>query len=113
MGVVAERPASGLCPGGGAHGVGENEAPMMRNQLAHSPYWRSTLRLSAVLLGLWLLVTLGVCLLGPGLAFSFFGWPFGFWATAQGALLVFCAIVWVYALAMDRLDAEHGRLPGD
>jgi len=26
---------------------------------------------------------------------------------------VFCAIVWVYALAMDRLDAEHGRPAGD
>ncbi len=79
----------------------------------HSAYWRSTLRLSAGLLGLWLLVTLGVCLLGPGLAFDFFGWPFGVWATAQGALLVFCAIVWAYALAMDRLDEEHGRAGGD
>ncbi len=46
-------------------------------------------------------------------AFDFFGWPFGVWAAAQGALLVFCAIVWVYALAMDRLDAEHGRPAGD
>ncbi len=75
----------------------------------HSAYWRSTLRLSVLLLVLWLLVTLGVCLFGPRLAFSFFGWPFGFWATAQGALVVFCAIVWFYAWAMDRLDALHGR----
>lgn len=67
-------------------------------------YWRSTLRLSAALLLLWLLVTLGVCLVGPQLAFEFFGWPFGVWAAAQGALLVYCAIVWVYALAMDRLE---------
>lgn len=79
----------------------------------HSAYWRSTLRLSAGLLGVWLLVTLGVCLLGPGMGFNFFGWPFGVWATSQGALLVFCAIVWVYALAMDRLDEEHGRPGGD
>lgn len=80
---------------------------------AHSAYWRSTLRLSARLLAVWLLVTLTVCLFGPSLRFSFFGWPFGFWATAQGALLVFCAIVWVYALAMDRLDAAHGLPSGD
>ncbi len=79
----------------------------------HSAYWRSTLRLSAGLLGVWLFVTLAVCLFGPSLRFNFFGWPFGFWATAQGALLVFCAIVWVYALAMDRLDEEHGRPAGD
>ncbi len=80
---------------------------------AHGVYWRSTLRLSVALLGLWLLVTLGVCLIGPALSFSVFGWPFGFWLSAQGALLVFCAIVWVYALAMDRLDEEHGRPAGD
>ena len=79
---------------------------------AHSTYWRRTLQLSAALLGVWLLVTLVVCLFGPGLTFRFFGWPFGFWATAQGALLVFCAIVGVYARAMDRLDAEHGRPAG-
>jgi putative solute:sodium symporter small subunit len=79
----------------------------------HSAYWRSTLRLSAGLLGVWLLVTLAVCLFGPSLTFGFFGWPFGFWATAQGALLVFCAIVWVYAFAMDRLDEAHGRPAGD
>lgn len=79
----------------------------------HSAHWRSTLRLSAGLLGLWLMVTLGVCLYGPSLGFNFFGWPFGVWATAQGALLVFCAIVWVYALAMDRLDEQHGRPAGD
>ena len=76
-------------------------------------YWRSTQRISAVLLGVWLLVTLGVCLFGPSLAFDFFGWPFGVWAAAQGALLVFCAIVWVYALAMDRLDRQYGQQPGD
>lgn len=79
----------------------------------NTAYWRSTLRLSASLLGLWLLVTLGVCLYGPSLGFDFFGWPFGVWATAQGALLVFCAIVWAYALAMDRLDAAHGWQAGD
>jgi len=80
---------------------------------AHSVYWRSTLRVSAALLALWLLVTLVVCLLGPRLAMVVFGWPLGFWAAAQGALLVFCAIVWVYALVMDRLDAAHGRPAGD
>ena len=86
---------------------------MSTSHSADLAYWRSTLRLSALLLGLWLLVTLGVCLYGPALMFGFFGWPFGFWATAQAALLVFCGIVWVYAWAMDRLDVVHGRPGGD
>ena len=44
---------------------------------------------------------------GQSLVFSFLGWPFGFWVTSQGALIVFCLIVWFYAFAMDRLDHEH------
>jgi putative solute:sodium symporter small subunit len=80
----------------------------MSKPIASRTYWRSTQRISAILLGLWLLVTLGVCLVGPSLVFNFVGWPFGVWAAAQGALLVFCAIVWAYALAMDRLDRQHG-----
>ena len=85
----------------------------MSKPAARSSYWRSTQRISAMLLSVWLLVTLGVCLFGPSLAFDFFGWPFGVWAAAQGALLVFCAIVWVYALLMDRLEAAHGHQVGD
>ena len=73
-------------------------------------YWRQTLRLSRLLLGLWFLLTLAVCLFGRRLHFNFFGWPFGFWVSAQGALIVYCLIVWYYAWAMNRLDqaeAEH------
>ena len=80
---------------------------------AHSPYWRHTLRLSARLLALWLVVTLGVGLFGRSLDFSFFGWPFGFWATSQGALGVYCLIVWYYAWAMNRIDRAHGDSSDD
>jgi putative solute:sodium symporter small subunit len=79
----------------------------------HSPYWRKTLRLSAGLLAVWLVLTVVVGLLGRSMMFRVLGWPFGFWLTAQVSLIVFCAIVWIYALAMDRLDQEHGRQVGD
>ena len=72
-----------------------------------NPYWRKTLRLSAWLLAAWFVLTVGVGLFGQSLVFSFLGWPFGFWVTSQGALIVFCLIVWFYAFAMDRLDHEH------
>ena len=78
------------------------------DKLATSPYWRQTLRLSRELLGIWLVLTVGVCLFGRSLDFDFFGWPFGFWATSQGALIVFCLIVWYYAWAMNRLDEQLG-----
>ena len=77
------------------------------------PYWRQTLRLSAALLLLWLAVTVGAGWFGRTMDFDFFGWPFGFWATAQGALGVFCAIVWFYAWAMNRLDRRLGGFEGD
>ena len=89
--------------------------PQQEMELAESRrrYWRSNLRMTGALLALWFAVTFGGTYYARELSFNFLGWPFGFWATAQGALLVFCAIVWVYALAMDRLDEEHGRPAGD
>ena len=78
-----------------------------------SPYWRKTLRLSGAVLAAWLLVTLGIGLFGRDMDFRLFGWPFGFWVTAQLALVVYCVLVWFYALAMDRLDQEHGDHSGD
>ncbi len=72
-------------------------------------YWRKTQRLSALLLLAWLLVTVGVGLYGRSLDVRLFGWHLGFWLTAQVSLLVFCVIVWVYALAMDRVDQAYGR----
>ena len=80
---------------------------------APTDYWPRTLRLSAALLGVWLLLTLGVGLFGPAMAFNFFGWPFGFWATAQGALGVYCLIVWYYAWAMNRFDKAQGDISDD
>ena len=73
-----------------------------------SPYWRKTLRLSGAVLAVWLLVTLGIGWFGRDLNFRLFGWPFGFWVTAQLSLMVYCVLIWFYALAMDRLDQAHG-----
>ena len=86
---------------------------MSPSTASHTSYWRATLRLSAALLALWFVITLLLSLFGKRLDFSFFGWPFGFWATSQGALLVYCLIVWYYAWAMNRLDRQHGDDPGD
>ncbi|HEX6703394.1 MAG TPA: DUF4212 domain-containing protein [Albitalea sp.] len=74
----------------------------------HGLYWRRNLRLTAILLMVWFAVTFGVGFFARELSFSFFGWPFSFWVAAQGALVVYVAITWYYARAMDRLDREHG-----
>jgi len=41
------------------------------------------------------------------LDFRFFGWPFSFWAAAQGGVLVYGVIAAFYAGFMDRQD-RHG-----
>ncbi len=71
-------------------------------------YWQKNLRLTAMLLAIWFFVTYGVIYFARDLSFNFFGWPFSFWVGAQGALVVYVAIIWFYARTMNRLDQEHG-----
>lgn len=71
-------------------------------------YWRRTLRLTAVLLAVWFVATFVVSWYARELSFNFFGWPFSFYMGAQGSLIVYLLIVWVYARSMNALDRRHG-----
>lgn len=74
----------------------------------HHRYWSKNVRISAILLAIWFVVTYVVGYWARDLNFNFFGWPFSFWVAAQGALIVYCLIIWFYARYMNRLDIEHG-----
>lgn len=74
----------------------------------HRQYWQKNLRITAVLLAIWFVVTFVVGFFARDLNFRFFGWPFSFWMAAQGALVVYCLIIWYYASYMGRLDEEFG-----
>jgi putative solute:sodium symporter small subunit len=74
----------------------------------HHQYWRANLRITAVLLVIWFLVTFGIGYFARDLNFTFFGWPFSFWVAAQGALVVYVAIIWFYARHMNKLDEQFG-----
>lgn len=69
-------------------------------------YRRYVLRLTLALLLVWAVVTFGVAYFARELSFDFFGWPFSFWVGAQGALIVYCLIVWLYARWMNQRDAQ-------
>ncbi len=71
-------------------------------------YWRKNLRVTAALMVIGFGVTFVVAFFARELNFNFFGWPFSFWMAAQGALLVYVALVWFYARYMNRLDREYG-----
>ncbi|WP_298829167.1 DUF4212 domain-containing protein [uncultured Piscinibacter sp.] len=74
----------------------------------HHQYWRANLRITAVLLAIWFFVTFVIGYFARDLNFTFFGWPFSFWVAAQGALIVYVAIIWYYARHMNRLDQQFG-----
>lgn len=74
----------------------------------HREYWRKNLRITSILLAVWFVVTFVIGYYARDLDFRFFGWPFSFWVGAQGALIVYVAIIWFYARYMNRLDQEFG-----
>ena len=74
----------------------------------HRLYWQTNLRITAVLMAIWFVVTFVVGFFARDLNFTFFGWPFSFWVASQGALIVYCLIIWYYAHTMNKLDIEHG-----
>ena len=71
-------------------------------------YWRASRDLTLRLLAIWFLVTFGVAFFARELAFPFFGWPFSFWMCAQGAVILYCALIAYYSWRMNRIDAEFG-----
>jgi len=74
----------------------------------HHQYWRTNLRITAILLFIWFFVTFVIGYFARDLNFTFFGWPFSFWVAGQGALIVYVLIIGFYARYMNRLDQEHG-----
>ena len=77
-------------------------------------YWGQVVRLTAVLLGAWFVISF----VGPWFARDLEGlglgaFPLNFWMAAQGALIAYVAIIAIYAWAMDRLDARYGRASRD
>ncbi|QBR92622.1 DUF4212 domain-containing protein [Nocardioides euryhalodurans] len=77
---------------------------------ARQDYWRRNLRLMAVLLTIWALVSFGagIIFVEPLNNFSIMGFPLGFWFAQQGSIITFVALIAVYVWRMDKLDAEYG-----
>ncbi len=72
--------------------------------------WRSNLRLMAVLLTIWALVSFGagIVFVEPLNEIVIAGFPLGFWFSQQGSIITFVVLIAVYVWRMDKLDAEYG-----
>ncbi|HEU4853085.1 MAG TPA: sodium/substrate symporter small subunit [Telluria sp.] len=77
---------------------------------ARRRHWHRTRRMTGVMLALWLLATLVPLFYARELAqLTLFGWPLSFYLAAQGASLVYLAIVGTYYWRMGRIDARFRR----
>jgi putative solute:sodium symporter small subunit len=80
----------------------------------HQEYWRKNLVITAILLFVWFLVTFVEAWYARELNnFTFFGFPFGFYMSAQGSLATYVVIIWIYAWYMGKLDKEYNVDEGD
>jgi putative solute:sodium symporter small subunit len=80
----------------------------------HREYWSKNLTLTFTLLVIWFIATFVVGWYARELnQVSFFGFPLGFYMAAQGSLIIYVVLIWVYALRMNRLDREYGVQEGE
>lgn len=77
---------------------------------AHQVYWRTNLALISVLMFIGFAVSFGVPLFASRLAnIRFAGFPLPFYFGAQGAILVYVALIGVYIVLMQLADARLQR----
>jgi len=78
----------------------------------HDVYWKKSLNLVYVVLGIWAFISLGCGILFrdfldanmPNVGHA----PFGFWMAQQGAIIGFLILLFVYMAYMNGLDRRHG-----
>jgi putative solute:sodium symporter small subunit len=80
----------------------------------HREYWHRNLLITAILLFIWFIVTFVEGWYARELnAFTIFGFPFGFYMSAQGSLIVYVVLIWFYARYMNALDMEYNVEEGE
>ena len=83
----------------------ENESKQKQRRKA---YWQANLRILAILMTIWFIVSFGcgILFVEPLNQFKLGGFKFGFWMAQQGSIYVFVALIFVYVRLMNKLDRE-------
>lgn len=78
------------------------------NTEKNKKYWRANLRVLAVLLSVWALVSFlgGVIFVEELNTFALGGYPLGLWISQQGALFVYVALIFIYHAWMTRIERK-------
>lgn len=71
-------------------------------------YWKRNLRILAVLLTIWFIVSygFGILLVEQLNTIRIGGFQLGFWFAQQGSIYVFIVLIFYYVYAMNNLDKE-------
>ena len=74
-----------------------------------SSYWSANLRLVALCLVIWFVVSylFGIILVDELNSIRIGGYKLGFWFAQQGSIYTFVALIFFYAWRMGKLDREH------
>lgn len=80
----------------------------------HHEYWDRNLKVTAILLAVWFVVTFVMGYFARELnGVTILGFPLGFYMSAQGSLIIYVVIIWYYAYYMNKLDNEYGVHEGE
>ena len=72
-------------------------------------YWNKTSRLMWTIFALWILFSFVIPLFAHQLnAIKFLGFPLGFYMAAQGSLIAFVTMLFIFAKRQDTIDREEG-----
>jgi putative solute:sodium symporter small subunit len=74
----------------------------------HRIYWNRNRGLTIALLLAWFGVTFSVPFFARSMTFTVLGWPFSFYMAAQGCLVIYLLLIFLYAWRLRKLDQEYG-----
>jgi putative solute:sodium symporter small subunit len=86
----------------------------MQLSAKHREYWSRNLRITAILLFIWFVVTFVIGYYARELhEITIIGFPFAFYMGAQGSLVIYIVIIGVYAWYMNKQDKIYGVAEGE
>ena len=71
-------------------------------------YWKANIRLLIILLSIWLIIWFGFGIILSDFLdkFSIGGFKLGFWFAQQGSIYGFVILIFVYVIAMNRIEKK-------
>ena len=83
---------------------------MSDNNTSGAAYWAANIRLVAILMVIWAVVSFGFgIIIRPMLSgIAVGGTDLGFWFAQQGSIYVFLVLIFVYTAQMNKLDRQFG-----